>query len=161
MVAEMGGDPHTPGRTSVTLKGDGKDATWIVFHGSPAEIRSQIKAVFEIEGEEGAPLFDLINEATRLFKSSGNINSTLGGRVVGKSGGSTPSGNGGSAWDRAANGEGQQEEPVDINVVRLTKAIEEASDVDTLKLLYARDKAHFDGNAELFAAWQAKGQSLS
>lgn len=159
-------DPHVlpkPGHMSVTLKHDGKDGTWIVFHGIAADIRKQIIDAFDMQGQEDAPLYDLINEATRVFKSTGNITSSLGGRVVGgkKSEGAPPSG-GGSAWQQAAAGNaGEEEEPVDINVVRLTKAIEEVTDVTVLKELYARNKAHFDGNAELFAEWQAKGRALS
>jgi len=156
MVAEMGGDPHTPGRISVTIKGDGKDATWLVLHGSPKEVHRQIIEVFDLSGEsDQQSLSDLIVEATALFKGQSNVRSTLGGRTIPKGDGGKPAASG-SAWEQAAN-----EEPVDINVVRLTKAIEETTDVDSLKVLYARNKAHFDGNAELFAEWQAKGKSLS
>lgn len=158
MVAEM--DPHKPGHMSVTLKQDGKDGTWIVFHGTAKDIRSQIVATFDMEGQDEAPLYDLINEATRTYKATGNLNSALGGRVIKKDGASA-SDKGGSAWDRATGAGAPQEEPVDLNVVRLTKAIEDATDVPTLHNLYARDKAHFEANAELFALWQAKGKSLS
>jgi len=156
------GDPNEPGRISVTMKADSREGTWIVFHGSPAEVRDQIIDVFALTEEEtDGPLYDLINEATRLYKAAGNVNSTLGGRVVGGTKSETTKS--GSAWDRAAgNGGNAPAEPeVDPNVVRLTNAIEGATDVTTLKELYARNKAHFDGNAELFAAWQAKGKSLS
>lgn len=158
MVAEM--DPHKPGHMSVTLKQDGKDGTWIVFHGTAKDIRSQIIATFDMEGQEDAPLYDLINEATSTYKATGNLNSSLGGRVI-KKGDASASSKGGSAWDRATGAGAPQEEPVDLNVVRLTKAIEDATDVPALHNLYARDKAHFEANAELFAAWQAKGKSLS
>jgi hypothetical protein len=160
MVAEMG-NPHEPGRVSATFKQDGKDGTWIVIHGTPAEVRRQVIEVFDMEGQEDQPLYDLINEATRLFKASGNINSALGGRVVGQktSEDKRPSG-GGSAWDRAASGEGEAEQ-VDPNVTRLTAEIEGVESVDALKELYARNKVHFDGNDDLMAAWKAKGKSLS
>lgn len=161
MVAEMG-DPHKPGYMSVTIKSDGKDGTWMVFHGTVAEIRRQIVEVFDLtqEGDEQAPLYDLVNEATRLYKASGNLNSALGGRVIGSgSSAKTSSGGGGSAWEKAANT--PQEDAVDINVVRLTKAIEAATDVASLKEIFARDKAHFDANPDLLAEWKAKGKALS
>jgi hypothetical protein len=158
MVAEIGGNPHTPGRVSVTFKQDGKDGTWIVVHGSPAEVRKQIVEVFDMEGQDEQPLYDLINEATRLYKASGNITSTLGGRVVGGGSKSTedkPSGNGGSAWDQP------QEDAPDPNVVRLQQEIEGCTSVDALRNLYARNKAEFDGNADLMSEWKAKGKALS
>ena len=156
MVAEMGGNPHEPGRVSATFKQDGKDGTWIVVHGSPAEVRKQVIEVFDLQGEEEAPLYDLINEATRIFKASGNINSALGGRVVGgKKSEEKSSSNGGSAWDQP------QEDAPDPNVVRLQQAIEDCTDVDALKVLYARNKAEFDGNADLMAEWKVKGKALS
>lgn len=154
-------DPHKPGQISVTIKGDGKDATWIVFHGNVAEVRRQIVEVFELteEGDEKAPLYDLVNEATRTFKTTGNVSSALGGRVIGGGSSAKKPAGGGSAWEQAANT--PQEDAVDINVVRLTKAIEAATDVASLKELFARDKAHFDANPELLAEWKAKGKSLS
>lgn len=156
-------DPHERGDgISVTLKQDGKDGTWLVFHGSPARVREQIIDVFPgIDPEHDAPLFDLINEATRLYKAAGNLNSTLGGRVVGKgkSEGNAPTG---SAWDRAQAGNTAEPEPeVDPNVTRIEAAIEEAADVASLKELYARNKVHFDANPDLLAAYKAKGKSLS
>lgn len=155
-------DPYKPGHMSVTLKADGKDGTWIVFHGDPAAIRSQITTVFDLNetGDADAPLYDLINEATRIYKSTGTINAALGGRTVG--GGKDSAGATGSAWDRAGSGNAaEQAPPVDINVVRLTNAIENATNVAELKELFARNKAFFDENAELFAAWQAKGKALT
>ena len=156
MVMEIG-SPHEPGRISVTLKSDGRDGTWIVFHGNAGEIRRQLIATFDIEDAEGAPLFDLINEATRIYKSTGNVSAGLGGRVVGKkSDGNAATG---SAWDKVAEGE-KPEPEVDPNIARLTAAIEAATTTDALRDLYARNAAHF-ANPDLLAAWQAKGKALS
>lgn len=157
-------NPHEPGRISVTLKQDGKDGTWLVFHGSAAEVRGQITDTFVMEDDGSAPLYDLINEATRLYKASGNVTSALGGRVIkgGDSNDAKQSGTG-SAWDRAAgNGAETPTEPeVDPNVVRLTAEIEAVTEVPALKELYARNKAVFDANPDLIAAYKAKGKSLS
>lgn len=158
-------NPHEPGRISVTLKQDGKDGTWVVFHGSPEEVRQQIVGLFpEFDGQTDAPLYDLINEATRLFKAAGNVSSRLGGRVVGnKAASGNESSDSGSAWDRVAgNGaEPQQEPEVDPNVARLQREIEGAADVAALRELFARNKAAFDANPDLVADWKAKGKSLS
>lgn len=156
MVMEMG-DPYKPGHISVTFKHDGKDGTWLVVHGSTAEVKRQIVETFDID-PEGVSLADLIVEATRLFKATGNVSSQLGGRVIPK-GDTAPKGGGGNAWAEAANS--PAEDPVDINVVRLQKAIEAVTDVAALKELFARDKAHFDANPDLLAEWKAKGKSLS
>lgn len=154
-------NPHEPGRISVTLKQDGKDGTWIVFHGSAAEIRSQVIEAFDMEGQDDAPLYDLVNEATRMFKAAGNVTSRLGGRVVSNKSNSESASSEGSAWDRAGNGAEAPAPEVDPDVVRLTAAIEDAADVAALKELFARNKAVFDANPDLVVAWKAKGKSLS
>jgi hypothetical protein len=156
-------DPHERGDgISVTLKQDGKDGTWLVFHGSAARVREQIIEVFPGIDETGdAPLFDLINEATRLYKAAGNINSTLGGRVVGSKGKSESNGATGSAWDRAAGNTADAEPEVDPNVARIEAAIEEATDVASLKELYARNKVHFENHPDLLTAYKTKGKALS
>lgn len=151
-------NPHVPtvGHISVTLKGEGKDATWIVFHGKPDYVRAQIMDVMGMDEHDG-PLYDLINQATTLFKGASNVSAGLGGRVI--------NGNnankrvvGGPAWDEP---QGEPAEPVDLNALRLSKAIEAATEAKALQELYARNKEAFVGNAELFAEWNAKGKSLS
>lgn len=156
-------NPHEPGRISVTFKHDGKDGTWLVVHGNAAEVREQIIEVFQMEAEADAPLYDLINEATSLYKAAGNARSSLGGRVIPPSQQQSekPQGNG-SAWERVGSGASAPAEPeVDPNVARIEAAIEEATDVTSLKELYARNKVHFDTNPDLLAAYKAKGKSLS
>lgn len=132
---------------SVTMKQDGREGTWIVFHGSPDRIREQIMVTFELEASNwDAPLFDLINEATRIYKTAGMVTSTLGGRVI--------EGNGRAERPAA-------EPKVDPEVARLVVAIDAAADVAALQDLYARNKATFAENADLTETWKAKGKSLS
>lgn len=150
-------DPYTRGGMSVTLKADGKDGTWVVYHGTPEQIREQILATFEIEESKDAPLFDLINEATRIYKAAGNVSSGLGGRVVSSS--KQADKPAGSAWEQASNAPAEPE--VDPNVARLEGEIEGAASVDALKELYARNVAVFESNADLMDAWKAKGRALS
>lgn len=157
----MGGDPNEPGRISVTLKQDGKDGTWLVMHGSPAEVRAQIAEVFDLNEEQSdGPLFDLINEATRLYKAAGNVSSGLGGRVVGGSNGSARSGSG-SAWAQAAGNGAEAEPEADPNIARVEAGIEAATTRDGLREFYARNEAVFKANPELVDAYKAKGKSLS
>lgn len=154
-------DPGERAGMSVTLKADGKDGTWVVFHGTPARIREQIIETFQIEESKDSPLFDLINEATRIYKAAGNVSSGLGGRVIAFPGGKDSSAEqapAGSAWDRA---QSAPEPQVDPNVVRLQGEIEGAASVDALRELYARNKAAFDEDADLMTAWKAKGKALS
>jgi hypothetical protein len=162
------GDPNEPGRISVTLKQDevrGRDfsspGTWIVFHGSPAEVRSQITETFGI-ADEGS-LADLISAATSEFKATGNVSTGLGGRVIGNGSKQTGPTGSGSAWDRAAgNGAEAPAEPeVDPNVTRVLAEIEAVTDVPALQQVYARNKAVFDANEDVLAAYKAKGKSLS
>jgi len=155
MVMEMG-NPHEPGRVSVTLKSDSRDGTWIVFHGSTQEIRRQIIETFELFEARETPLWELINEATSLYKAAGNASAGLGGRSLKKSEGNAATG---SAWDKVAAG-AEPEPEVDPNIARLTAAIEAATTTDALRDLYARNAAHF-ANPDLLAAWQAKGKALS
>lgn len=155
-------DPYERDNISITMKQDGKDGTWIVFHGSPAKVREQVIEVFQLENEWETPLFDLINAATRLYKSTGNISSQLGGRVITKTDRTSESGNqsSGSAWDRAGGSSEPAEPEVDPNVVRLSGAIESAQTRAELKELFARNKAVFDANADLTDEWKSKGKSL-
>lgn len=150
----MSSNPNEPGRISVTLKGEGRDATWIVFHGSPGEVRAQVMEVFDLPDESSKQsLADLINEATSLYRATGNVSNRLGGRTLG---------GGASAWDRTSNGNGGStpQPEVDPNKVRVEAAIDAAATRDELKELYARNEAVFSAHADLLVAYKAKGKSL-
>jgi hypothetical protein len=166
-------DPHEQSGISVTIKGDepgGKyndpksPGTWIVFHGTPARVREQIIEVFELPAEASErPLFDLVNEATKLFKGAANVSKTLGGTVLndGQGGGSQPAS--GDVWDQAAaarNGATQQQEEKPAADPILT-ALENCKTVAEVQQVWAENQAAFNANPDYMAAYKAKGKSLS
>lgn len=164
-------NPHEEGGISVTIKGDepgGKynDAkrpgTWIVFHGSPARVKEQIIEVFALGAEAAErPLYDVVNEATDLFKATATVSDKLGGRVLndGKSSGS------GDAWDRAKSGDSSEtkapeKSEAEVEVERLTAEVAKVTTVEDLQQLWARNQEAFKDEA-LMAAYKAKGKALS
>lgn len=142
-------DPHEPGGLSVTLKKDGKDASWIVFHGSVDRIKEDIGKAFDMEADaQELSLVGLALNADNLWKGTGHAGRVLGARAT--SGGSPP-------WDEARAQSSAPAEPVKDP---LFAKVESAEDVPALKLLFAENKSAFDANTELFAAWKAKGKSI-
>lgn len=182
-------DPHEPGGISVTIKGDEpggkyndpkKPGTWLVFHGSPAKIREQICEVFQIEAGD-RPLYDLINEATDIFKSSATVSSGLGGRVLDSGKGSSlPQGSsfgggdrandtGGDVWAQAAakQGQQQQQQPAaeqqksEEDVDPILAALENCKSVAEVQQVWAENQSAFNSNPDYMAAYKAKGKALS
>lgn len=171
-------DPHEPGGISVTIKGDepgGKfndpksPGTWLVFHGSPARIREQLIDVFALDAEAcaGRPLYDLVNEATVLFKAAANASkgvtsNGLGGKVLS----SSPSSSTGSGdvWDQAAAQQGQSQsapaaEKEDVDPI--LSALEACRTVPEVQQVWAENQSAFNSNAEYMAAYKARGKALS
>lgn len=64
------------GTISVTLKGEGRDAAWIVFHGTPEEVDHNIDYV------KNHGLFEKVVEVEALYKASSTVAQKLGGRFV-------------------------------------------------------------------------------
>lgn len=147
-------DPNQTREVSVTIKHDGKDSTWLVFRGSVEAVREQIIECFGMTETEGLTLHELSVEATRLVKATSQVANGLGGRVL--KGGSQ------SAFAQAREGGGSAPAPAkEDEDVPLKGMIEAATSVAALKTLWAENKAAFDADPELFAAWKAKGKSLS
>lgn len=141
-------DPNERSGISVTLKQDGKDGTWIVFHGSPERVGEDIAQTFGMSPETVADM-DLVGqvvEATRVYKGMATVGRVLGGRQT--KGGS-------EAWAQA-----RDAAPAEPARDPLYVDIEEQTSVDGLKKLWAENRATFDNDAELFAAWKAKGKSI-
>lgn len=171
-------DPHEPGGISVTIKGDEpggkyndakKPGTWIVFHGSPAKIREQIIEVFQIENGADRPLYDLINEATDLFKASATVSQNLGGRVLDKGNGqSLPVGSsfgggdrGGDVWSQAAAAQQQAPQETKEDVDPILAALENCKSVAEVQQVWAENQGAFNSNPDYMAAYKAKGKALS
>ncbi len=171
-------DPHEQGGISVTIKGDEpggkyndakKPGTWIVFHGSPARIKEQICEVFEIEAGE-RPLYDLINEATDMFKASATVSQSLGGRVLSQGGGASVQqqvqGDGGDVWAQAAAAQGQQQsappaEEKKDDVDPILAALETCKSVAEVQQVWAENQSAFNSNPAYMEAYKAKGKALS
>ena len=64
------------GTISVTLKGEGRDAAWIVFHGTPEQVDHNIDYV------KNHGLFEKVVEVEALYKASGTVAQKLGGKFV-------------------------------------------------------------------------------
>lgn len=172
----MSTDPHEPGGISVTIKGDepgGKynDAktpgTWVVFHGSPAKVKEQICEFFGLEFSENyqRPLFDLVNEATNLFKAAANASRTLGASVLTKSDG-TPAQSSSDVWQQAQQGETSppwptEEKKAEPKVDPVIAAIEGCSSVADLQQVWAENQDAFNANPSYMDTYKAKGRALT
>lgn len=147
--------PWGGGETTVTIKyGKGYDETWGVFRGSVEAIRAQLIAYFEIPeaDHEGLSVHDLVLNATRLAQSTSAAAVGLGGKVLAK--GDAPASGG---WAKAAAGLS----PAEPERNPLYGLIEACADREALKDVYARNVDTFKADAELLAAWKAKGKALT
>jgi hypothetical protein len=64
------------GTISVTLKGEGRDAAWVVFHGTPEEVENNLDHVIH------NGLLEKVVEAEALYKASSTVAQKLGGKFV-------------------------------------------------------------------------------
>jgi hypothetical protein len=156
--------------TTVTIKyGKGYEETWAVFKGSNDEVRGNILDYFAVPAEnvEGLSLSELVVNVTNLAHGKGNAAALLGGVVIG----SRPTEPADSAtvtqdgkdeaqnttasdpWADDAPAEPQGPHPV-------LAVIEAATSVEELKRIWAENQAALT-DADLLAAWKAKGKALS
>jgi hypothetical protein len=142
------GDPDKTTGLSITLKQEGRDGMWMVFHGLPHNIREDIIVTFGLDGAKYADytLHDLALEAQRLYRGMGNVSTILGGQSV-------PDVHKGSTEAKAA-ADAKEENP-------LLALIEACESVAELQALYKRNVDEFKGNGELLSAWKGKGKSLA
>lgn len=144
--------PWSGGEVTATVKfGKGYDDPWLVFRGDPDQISEQVIASFGLEETEGLTLAELIVNASKQAQAVRAASAGLGGSVISQGNGRR------NAWAEAAG----STEPAQPERNPLYGKLEEVTDVAALKELYARNKAAFDGDAELLAAWKAKGKSLT
>lgn len=154
-------NPHDSGGLTITLKyGKGYEESWAVFKGSPERIREDIIAYFGMDGASvsGFTLNEVVIEATTIAHGGAAAAAGLGGRVIAQPKKTEqPVGNDAPADDVWAAAEKEAAEPPKNP---LLVAIESASSVDALKLLYAENQSAFTSDADLFNQWKAKGKSL-
>ncbi len=166
--------PHETGGISVTIKSDepgGKfndpksPGTWIVFHGSPARVREQIVEVFNLgEAALKEPLYSVVNEATKLFKTVSNVGQILGGTVL--SSGNTepttaPSSSGGDVWSQVSSAKAASEQQAEPPADPVLTAITAAKEIAELQQIWAENQSLFTEGSEYMAAYKARGKELS
>ena len=150
----MSDNPHVPSEISVTIKHDGKfDSPWIVFKGTVASVKTQIIEAFGLEGAAEFTLAELTLEAASIAKGTRTAAKGLGGRVV-KEGTDSSEPTGKAAWNAA---KGAPEPPSRKD--ELLAEIASEGSIDRLKRLWAENQDEFK-DAELTAAWSAKGKAL-
>lgn len=161
----------------VTLKGDkGYEAPWITFTGSPSSVKADLIEVFGFDETSNAAeldLHDLVIEAAKAFNAQYATSTTLGGKPVG--GGRRTGGRGsespaasqpasepastGDAWDATASeAPSEPEAPAGPDIPALIAA---CASVAELRNLWADHLDAIKGDAELLAAWKARGKALT
>lgn len=156
----MATDPHETGDISVTIKGDepgGKfndpksPSSWIVFHGTPAKVREQICEVFDLADDDERPLYDLINEATDIFKASAKVSRDLGGRVIAQGQQSS-----GDVWAQA-----QKDAPEPEKTDPILDALEACTTVTEVQQVWAENQDAFNSSAAYMDAYRTRGKALA
>lgn len=165
MTADHSADPLSPRRINVSIKTPESarykgDNPWFTFEGSSAAtVKAMIVDAFDLKDTGELSLSDVVMEAQTIASGLSAAKSGLGGRVIGEGKSS------GSAFEQARQGagsapanDGPSEEEVEL--ARLTAAVEAATTVAELQDLWARNQAAFK-NDDLMTAYKAKGKLLS
>lgn len=164
-------NPHDAGRgVSVTIKHDGaRDAPWIVFHGEVDNVREDIIKAFGFADAEGLTLHDLCVNAAAHAARIAQVAGTLGGTILSTGGIPTPPAEAPAVeqpttteapspvadpWAAAA-------EPAPPARDPLFEQVEAAQSVAEVQQVWAENQQAFADNAELMAAYKARGKYLS
>lgn len=145
-------EPWSGGETTATIKfGRGHEDPWLVFKGTPERVKEQIVVAFgtDVEEAEGLTLAELVVNVTKTAQGARTASAGLGGTVI-KQGG----------WARAAQEEAAPAEPAVNPLFAKVEALTAIEGPGGLKDLYARNADAFKADAELMAAWTAKGKAL-
>lgn len=152
--------------TTVTIKYSGdKDATWVVFRGTPAELRADIMDYFGMDPatQAGLSLSSIVTNATQVAHGKGLIATSLGATVVEETTTEAPAKPTSDPWAAAAGTQvhtvaDQAPAKEDPNAWILGE-IEKQTTVQGLKELWAKNQSFF-ADQGVMAAWKAKGKSL-
>lgn len=155
-------EQDSPGRgVTVTLKEPqskqyANDGTWIIFHGTPEEIRRDLIAVYGIEVEGEPTLYDLATQAKSIQEASRAAGKTLGARSTSSE---APTGD---VWDKAQKGSPEKEpEPELTEAEKILALISDQTSVEDVRKLYTRNEELIKNDETLLNAWKAKGRELS
>lgn len=160
---------------SITFKyGKGYEEPWAVFKGGPTRVRSDLLAFFDIPAEvaAGKSLNELLIMCNHIVHGTGNVAAILGGVPISESQGvanvqaqlgGTVIETQGDPWatvnSEAGGADAPTAAPAENPHAGLLSQIAASTTKDELKRLWAANKSAFD-NAEVKAAWSAKGKSL-
>lgn len=148
---------------TVTVKyGKGYEETWAVFKGQNDEVRENIINYFGLDRASVADLTlsDLVVNVTSLAHGKGNVGAILGGVVIDPKKADEaqqPSGTSSDPWAGVESGDATPEQ---TGPHPLLAQIEACTTRDELKRLWAENQEAF-ADADLMAAWKAKGKSLT
>ncbi|MBQ0949262.1 MULTISPECIES: hypothetical protein [unclassified Streptomyces] len=155
---------------SVTIKYSGdKDATWAVFKGTTAELRSDIMDYFGMDPatQAGLSLSSIVTNATQIAHGKGLIATALGASVIEETT-TEPAKPTDDPWAAASAAQSSGPWPGSASVTEPKKEdpnayilgeIEKQTTVDGLKKLWAGNQSFFS-DAGVMAAWKAKGKAL-
>lgn len=177
----------TPDETSnitITLKGEGKDASWVVIRGNSEQVARHIKELFAFPEEEVAGLdpIELVLNADSTFKALSTAKEVFKATVIPSPGETTPQEATGAtqadsqreldAWatvGEAGPRDGSQgrEEP-QHPYAHVLKVIEAATTLDALQKAWERERlggydGHIEGafkNEDVIAAYQRVGRAI-
>lgn len=139
---------------SVTLKHDGKyEAPWIVFRGSPEQVKADIIEAlgWDKDAGDGKSLLELVHQADKQAKAEYGVKAHLGGRTISKERKSSTES---VSEDTSAEAEAAEEGNP------LLAQIAAVNTVDDLKKLWAENQEAFK-DGELMTVWKARGKELS
>lgn len=155
---------------TVTIKyGKGYEETWAVFRGTVQEVREMVIDYFGITPDAITELstHELVINVTNLAHGTGNVAAMLGGTVIAAPVTAAPAITGGNPW------EGLEENHTDSNAMDpilppqekpnawLYPMIADSTTVDELRRLYATHSTILESDADVKAAWSARGKELS
>lgn len=161
----MSGDPAAQRRISATIKFPQSanykgDNPWLVFESSDATVlKDMVAEAYGIEETDDRTLADVVLEAQSQATATGNAAHGLGAKSFG------PGKAKGASADAFAAARGETAaapaEPAEPERNPLYDLIEDAFDVAALQTMWSKNRAVFDEDKELFAAWKAKGKSFT
>lgn len=154
-------NPHSPTKINVSIKTPESEkfaanGPWLTFEGSsPTGIKAALIESFGLsEDDNSLDLYSVVLNAQTIATTQGRLQGSLQGTVLSGKSAST-----GSASATSAPAESAPAEP-EPEANPLLAQIEAATDRQALVRLYGAHKAVFDGDADLLAAWKAKGAGL-
>lgn len=145
---------EAPGGTTTIKGGEGYEASWHVFSGSPGARKEAIIEYFGMDRDSVAGLtpFEVASQAEAIVQGTGNAIRTLGAKPV-----SSDSAEADTSRLAQAAAKAKAQEP---EKSPLYGEIERAADIDALKRIWGESKKEFEADPELLKAWKARGKAL-